>query len=86
MQVKAAMFLLKPCLNHCSNHRDLKRRRTVVHETLVAEAGRPHGTVFYITPSGEYMSVRVLIHELRKRFHMGQTQTGRLTQSACAAS
>ncbi len=76
MQVKAAMFLLKPCLNHGSNHRDLKRRRTVVHETLVAEAGRLHGTAFYITPCGEYMTVRFLLHELRKRFRMAQTPTG----------
>jgi len=38
IEVKAAMFLLKPCLNHRSNHRDVTRRRTMVHETLVAEA------------------------------------------------
>jgi len=38
IEVKAAMFLLKPCLNHRSNHRDVTRRRTVVHETLVAGA------------------------------------------------
>ena len=38
IEVKAAMFLLKPCLNHRGNHRDVTRRRTVVHETLVAEA------------------------------------------------
>ena len=44
IEVKAAMFLLEPCMNHRSNHRDLTRRRTVVHETLVAEAGRLHGT------------------------------------------
>jgi len=38
VEIKTAMFLLKPCLNHRSHHRDVIRRRTVVHETLVAEA------------------------------------------------
>ena|ERR1700722_1858586 len=59
IEVKAAMFLLKPCLNHRGNHRDVTRRRTVVHETLVAEACF-HGTVFYITPCGEYILTPII--------------------------
>jgi hypothetical protein len=31
------------------------RWRTVVHETLVAEARCFHSTAFYITPRGEYL-------------------------------
>jgi hypothetical protein len=50
IEVKAAMFLLKPRLNHRSNHRDVARRRTLVHETLMAEACCFHATEFYITP------------------------------------
>src|ERR1700744_4613858 len=67
IEVKATMFLLKLCLDHRSHHRDVTRRRTVVHETLVSEAGCFHSRAFYITRyGGTFSQYRLLIHEFRR--------------------